>query len=149
MKVTTTNNSAEYAQVAQFAAISKSGENTPHGSLFWSNYNSFTGARAWQDPVGPSFENFNQFSATSGGPVYIPHLYNGKDKTFYFFTYGGARYRTGARYETSVPTAAFRKATIPPCSVPLPSWTQQRASNLPAISSRPTESARWPKHCRI
>ena len=109
MKVTTTNNSAEYAQVAQFAAISKSGENTPHGSLFWSNYNSFSGARAWQDPVGPAFENFNQFSATSGGPVYIPHLYNGKDKTFYFFSYGGARYRTGARYETSVPTAAFRQ----------------------------------------
>jgi hypothetical protein len=109
MKVATTNNSAEYAQVAQFAAISKSGENEPHGSVFWANYNSATGARAWQDSVGPSFENMNQFSATSGGPVYIPHLYNGKNKTFYFFAYGGGRYRTGARYYTSVPTEAFRK----------------------------------------
>jgi hypothetical protein len=59
--------------------------------------------RAWQDPVRPSFENFNQFSATNGGPVCIPHLYNGKDKTFYFFSYGGAR------YQTSVATAAFRE----------------------------------------
>ncbi|HVT93493.1 MAG TPA: TonB-dependent receptor [Bryobacteraceae bacterium] len=109
MKVTTANNSAEYAQVAQFAAVSKSGENSPHGSLFWSNYNSFTGARAWQDPTSPSFENFNQFSATNGGPVYIPHLYNGKDRTFYFFSYGGARYRTGARQEVSIPTPAFRQ----------------------------------------
>jgi hypothetical protein len=109
MKVTTANNSAEYGQVAQFAAISKSGENAPHGSVFWANYNSYTGARAWQDPTSPSFENFNQFSATNGGPVYIPHLYNGQDKTFYFFSYGGARYRTGARSEISVPTTAFRQ----------------------------------------
>lgn len=109
MKVTTANNSAEYAQVAQFAAISKSGENTPHGSLFWANYNSYDGARSWQYPVGPSFENFNQFSVTDGGPVILPHLYNGKDRTFYFFSYGGYRYRTGARSEISVPTEAFRQ----------------------------------------
>ena len=108
MKVSTTNNSAEYAQVAQFAAVSKSGENTPHGGFFWGNYNSATGARSWQDTTGPAFENYNQFTAMNGGPVIIPHLYNGKDHTFYFFTYGGARYRTGARYQTSVPTEAFR-----------------------------------------
>lgn len=108
MKVSTANNSAEYAQVAQFAAVSKSGENTFHGGLFWGNYNSATGARAWQDTTGPAFENFNQFTAMNGGPVLLPHLYNGKNRTFYFFTYGGARYRTGARYNTSVPTDAFR-----------------------------------------
>jgi hypothetical protein len=108
MKVSTANNSAEYAQVAQFAAVSKSGENSPHAGFFWGNYNSATGARAWQDTVGPSFENFNQFTVMNGGPVYLPHLYNGKNRTFYYFTYGGARYRTGARYFTSVPTDAFR-----------------------------------------
>jgi hypothetical protein len=46
MKVSTANNSAEYAQVAQFAAVSKSGENTMHVGFFWGNYNSATGARA-------------------------------------------------------------------------------------------------------
>lgn len=108
MKVSTANNSAEYAQVAQFSAVSKSGENTLHGGLFWGNYNSATGARAWQDRTGPAFENYNQFTAMNGGPVYIPHLYDGRNRTFYFFTYGGARYRTGARYDTSVPTDTFR-----------------------------------------
>lgn len=108
LKVMTTNNSAEYPQVAQFAAVSKSGENAFHGGLFWGNYNSATGARAWQDTTSPSFENYNQFTAMNGGPVYIPHLYNGKNRTFYFFTYGGARYRTGARSQISVPTADFR-----------------------------------------
>ncbi len=72
LKVMTANNSAEYAQVAQFAAISKSGENTLHGSLYWGNYNSFTSARAWQDPTSPGFENFNQDMANIGGPVLGP-----------------------------------------------------------------------------
>jgi hypothetical protein len=112
MKVSTANNSAEYAQVAQFAAVSKSGENTMHAGFFWGNYNSATGARAWQDRTGPAFENFNQFTAMNGGPVFIPHLYNGKNRTFYFFTYGGARYRTGARYNTSVPTDGFRNGNF-------------------------------------
>ena len=109
MQVTTANNSAEFAQVAQFSAISKSGQNTPHGSVFFANYNNHLSARSWANPTSvPGFENYNQFSATNGGPVYIPHLYNGKDKTFYFFSYGGARYRTNAENEISVPTAAFR-----------------------------------------
>lgn len=109
LKVMTANNSAEYAQVAQFSAISKSGENTPHGSLYWGNYNSFTSARAWQDPTSPGFENFNQYMANIGGPVYIPHLYNGKNKTFFFFSYSGAAYRTGSRAQISVPPASFRQ----------------------------------------
>ena len=53
MKVTTANNSAEYAQVAQFAAVSKSGENTPHGSLFWANYNSYHRRQSVAGPYEP------------------------------------------------------------------------------------------------
>lgn len=120
MKVSTANNSAEFAQVAQFAAVSKSGENTFHGGLFWGNYNSATGARAWQDRTGPAFENFNQFTAMNGGRVILPHLYDGRDRTFYFFTYGGARYRTGARYNTSVPPTAFRSGDFSSIAGALP-----------------------------
>ncbi|MGE5646535.1 MAG: carboxypeptidase regulatory-like domain-containing protein [Acidobacteriota bacterium] len=108
MKIMTANNSPEYAQVAQFAAVSKSGTNQVHGGVFWGNYNNYLSARNWQDSAGPSFENHNMFSLNNGGPVYIPKLYDGRNKTFYFFSYGGARYRTGARTWTSVPTEAFR-----------------------------------------
>ncbi len=147
MQVTTANNSAEFAQVAQFAAISKSGQNTPHGSLFWSNYNNYASARSWQNPTSvPSFENYNQFSVTNGGPVYIPHLYNGKDKTFYFFTYGGARYRTGAQSEISVPTAAFRNGDFSSLlgSIPIldPTTGKQFAGNIiPADRISPVATA--------
>lgn len=109
LKVLTANNSAEYAQVAQFAAVSKSGTNEPHGSLYWGNFNNNFSARAWQDTAAPEFTNHNMFAITNGGPVYIPKVYDGRNKTFYFFSYGGARYRVGARQRVTIPTAAFRQ----------------------------------------
>ncbi len=110
IKVQTGVNSAEYSQVAQFLAISKSGGNQYHGSAFWGNFNSYFSTRDFFDTTSqkPSFTNNNEFAATLGGPVVIPKLYNGKDKTFFFFSYGGQRYRNGARNYLSVPTDAFR-----------------------------------------
>ena len=109
MKIMTANNSAEYPQVAQLSMISRSGSNGLHGSFYWGNFNSKFNARAWNDPTKPSFENHNMFAINNGGPVYIPQVYDGHNKTFYFFHYSGARYRTGSRARTSVPTAAFRQ----------------------------------------
>jgi hypothetical protein len=109
MKIMTANNSAEYPQVAQLSMISRSGSNGLHGSFYWGNFNSKFNARAWNDPTKPSFENHNMFAVNNGGPVYIPHVYDGHNKTFYFFHYSGARYRTGSRARISVPTAAFRQ----------------------------------------
>src|SRR5437867_3933285 len=109
MKIMTANNSAEYPQVAQLSMISRSGSNGLHGSFYWGNFNSKFNARAWNDPTKPSFENHNMFAINNGGPVYIPHVYDGHNKTFYFFHYSGSRYRTGNRARTSVPTPAFRQ----------------------------------------
>ncbi|HLV01916.1 MAG TPA: carboxypeptidase-like regulatory domain-containing protein, partial [Acidobacteriota bacterium] len=95
VKIMTTNASAEYAQVAQFAAVSRSGTNDLHGSLYWGNFNSYFSARQWESPTGASFTNHNMFAVTNGGPIFIPGLYDGRDRTFYFFSYGGARYRIG------------------------------------------------------
>lgn len=46
----------------------------------------------------------NQFGGTVGGPVVIPKLYNGKNKTFFFFDYQGSRYVTPRPYTDNVPT---------------------------------------------
>jgi carboxypeptidase family protein/TonB-dependent receptor-like protein len=114
VKVQTTNNSAEFAQVAQFIGISKAGENNFHGSLYWGNFNSIFSARSFFDSGDPAFVNHNMFATTIGGPVRFPKklfgplAYDGQDKTFFFFSYGGARYRTGNRSYVSVPTTAFR-----------------------------------------
>jgi hypothetical protein len=110
IKVQSANNTAEYAQVAQFNTVSKSGGDRVHGSVFWGNFNSYFSTRDFFDYTStkPSFTNNNEFAVTFGGPVYIPKLYNGRDKTFFFFSYEGQRYRIGNRGYVSVPTDAMR-----------------------------------------
>mgnify|MGYP005857320313 CR=1 FL=1 len=46
IKTLTSNSSAEHGQVAQFAAVSKQGTNTPHGSLYWGKFNSAYSSRS-------------------------------------------------------------------------------------------------------
>ncbi len=112
IKILTANTSAEYAQVAQFLAVSKSGTNAPHGAFYWGIFNSATQARSWSDRQPVSFTNHNMFAASGGGPVVIPKLYNGKDRTFFFASYSGARYRIGNRQYMIVPTAAMRQGNF-------------------------------------
>jgi hypothetical protein len=50
----------------------------------------------------------NQFGIVGGGPVYIPRLYQQRNKTFFFAAYEGLRLSTPVPYTTTVPTAAER-----------------------------------------
>lgn len=109
IRILTSNSSAEYAQVAQFAAVSKSGTNEPHGALYWGIFNSAFSARSWADRQPVSFTNHNLFAVNGGGPVYIPRLYDGRNRTFFFASYSGARYRVGNRVFRIVPTEAMRQ----------------------------------------
>ena len=96
VKIQTSTYSAEYGRQpgAQVSLVSKSGTNTFHGTAYDYLRNSMTDANDWfSDNLGvkkvPSRQN--DFGATLGGPVRIPFLYNGKDKTFFFFSYEGLR----------------------------------------------------------
>jgi hypothetical protein len=108
IKIITANTSAEYPQVAQFMAVSKQGSNSYHGSFYWGIFNSNFSARSWPQLVAPAFTNHNMYVANGGGPVIIPGLYNGKNKTFFFASYNGALYRVGARSTLTLPTTAMR-----------------------------------------
>ncbi|MBI4903054.1 MAG: TonB-dependent receptor [Acidobacteria bacterium] len=112
IKILTANTSAEYAQVAQFAAVSKSGTNSPHASFYWGNFNSSFSSRSWADRVPVAFINHNMFALLGGGPVYIPKVYDGRNKTFFFASYSGARYREASRSFLSVPTPAMRQGNF-------------------------------------
>ena len=61
-----------------------------------------TSFSATASPV-PAYHQ-NQFGATLGGPVYIPKIYNGKDRTFFFVDYQGNRLVTPAPATSTVPT---------------------------------------------
>lgn len=50
----------------------------------------------------------NQFGVAVGGPVYLPHLYEQRNKTFFFFNYEGHRDHNAGQYSGTVPLPAFR-----------------------------------------
>jgi hypothetical protein len=87
--VQTTAFSAEYSNTGGgvISATTKSGTNQFNGAALWYNRNpNFAAAPFTQAATNRPFPTlkYNQFSLTAGGPVYIPKLYNGKNKTFWF-----------------------------------------------------------------
>lgn len=96
--------SAEYGSSANQINISiKSGTNGLHGSAFEFLRNDFMDARKFFDQGVPVLRQ-NQFGYTVGGPVYIPKIYNGKNRTFFFANYEGQRTNTAGTAYTFVPT---------------------------------------------
>ena len=89
----------------------KSGTNEFHGSAYEFLRNDKLDANGYFSNFSgqpkPSFRR-NQFGVSAGGPLSIPGLYNGKDKTFIFGLYEGLRQSTPANFTNTVPTAAFR-----------------------------------------
>jgi hypothetical protein len=89
VRIEVSGGGAQYSTPATGIITTKSGTNQLHGSLFWTGVNNtIVGvAKARQNPsnfVAPNFKR-NEFGPSAGGPVVIPHLYNGKNKTFWFF----------------------------------------------------------------
>jgi hypothetical protein len=116
-KVATNNLSPEYGRFAGGVVnfTTKSGSNNLHGeaweflrnrdldaNTFFSNSNG--------TPRGAFTQN--QFGFNVGGPVEIPKLVHGRNKTFFFVDYEGFRLREGASYTETVPTAAERMGNL-------------------------------------
>jgi hypothetical protein len=108
-KLLSANYSAEYGHSGGgFEVFStKSGTNTFHGSLFEYFRNNDLDARGFISPTTP-INRQNEFGATIGGPVRLPH-YDGRNRTFFYFVYDGFRYAAGATNQLiTLPTAAQR-----------------------------------------
>jgi hypothetical protein len=114
-KVITNGISAEYGRLSGglVEVVTRGGANEYHGELFDYNQNTVLNANPWQqNALGGRRVQFNQniFGGWFGGPVSIPKLYNGKNKTFFMFNYEGQRRRqAGALQTMSVPTEAERR----------------------------------------
>jgi hypothetical protein len=106
--VQTSNYSARYGGNAGGVVnvVTKSGANQLHGDVFEFNRNSVFNARNFFANKRDTLKR-NQFGGTLGGPVTIPGVYHGKDKTFFFVGYQGTRIRdTGLGKSAYVPTPA-------------------------------------------
>src|SRR5689334_3980664 len=112
-KVQTNYFSAEFGNTGGSVVnmITKSGTNDLHGTVYEFHRNSALNANDWfANRAGRSIPDFkrNVFGGTVGGPVRIPHLYNGKDKTFFFYDYEGTRQSSATTRNMTVPTAQER-----------------------------------------
>jgi hypothetical protein len=90
-------------------AVIKSGTNQLHGSAWEFLRNNKLDGRNYFDALGPVPQyQQNQFGATFGGPVLLPHLYDGRSRTFFFVDYEGYRVRQAQTQVAFVPPTAWR-----------------------------------------
>jgi hypothetical protein len=95
--------------------VTKSGSNQMHGSFFEFARNASFDARNYFDHKSVADERRippfvrNEFGFTNGGPVVLPGIYDGRDRTFYFGQYQGFRQVLGTTQVIPVPTAAERQ----------------------------------------
>ncbi|MDQ6701007.1 MAG: TonB-dependent receptor [Acidobacteriota bacterium] len=110
-KVQTANYSAEYGRLAGgvINMVLKSGTNRLHGVLFEFLRNDIFDARNFFDADKSKLRR-NQFGGTVGGPIAIPKLYNGHDKTFFLFSWESYRQVLGETRLGRVPTTLERQA---------------------------------------
>jgi hypothetical protein len=113
-KVETSTYSADLggAPGGQVNMITKRGGNQLHGTLWEFNRNNAL-TQSYDAIAGRSVDpprlNRNQFGANIGGPVFLPKLYNGRDRTFFFFNWESGRLAQGATPGLRiVPTVAQR-----------------------------------------
>ncbi len=164
---------AEYGfSASQVNIVSKSGTNRLHGSIFESARNNDFDAHPFPTatnlitatPTTIAPLRLNQFGFVADGPVYIPKVYNGRDKTFWMANYEGWRMNNGELLEESMPNPAvlqgdFTAETYPNLGVlggvslpggPLPAYgtaacTALLANGYNCIPVNPYTGASMPK----
>ena len=90
-------------------AIVKSGTNKFHGSLYELHRDASLDAHNFFENLGGIPKApfiWNEFGGSAGGPVYIPKIYNGKDKTFIFGAYDVSRLKLGTTFSSRAPSSA-------------------------------------------
>ena len=111
IRVSEANNGAEFGGVADITTVSKAGTNKFHGGVFENNENTAYNAN---DPFALTKPKIlmNDFGGTLGGPVVVPHLYEGKNNTFFFVSYEGLRLPRETPIVLSVPSLAMRAGNL-------------------------------------
>ncbi|MBM3752691.1 MAG: hypothetical protein FJW38_01775 [Acidobacteria bacterium] len=104
IRVQGVGNTAEFGQPGDITVTSKSGTNQYHGAAFWYHQNRALDARAFSQPSLPAKVS-NTFGYTMGGPVLIPKLYSGKNRTFFYFTWESMRLPRQGTVQNTVPTS--------------------------------------------
>lgn len=116
-KVITSNFDAQQGHTAGAVVnvVSKSGSNSVHGTLYEFDRNDALSANDFfSNRLGKRKQplRYHRWGGTVGGPVFIPKLYNGKNKTFFFFAYEGLKDNQPETNTFTVPTLAERNGDL-------------------------------------
>jgi hypothetical protein len=114
------NDLAEYGGAAGgiVSVVTKSGTNQFHGALWEFLRNADMDARGYFESTLPPLKQ-NQYGASVGGPVWIPKVYNGKNKTFFYAAFEGFQIRSAITTGSLAPTAAERSGDFSALGVPI------------------------------
>src|ERR1700677_2188156 len=110
IRVSESNNNAEYTGEADVTTTARAGTNDFHGGAFENLEN--TALTAGNPFTGRPSLHMNDFGGFGGGPVRIPHLYNGRDKTFFFGSYEGLRLPRQFPLVESFPSLDMRNGNL-------------------------------------
>ncbi len=125
-KIQTGTYSAEYGRMGNgvYDFATKSGTNHFHGELFEYLRNTALNARGFYNP-NTRVVHQNDFGGTAGGPVYLPHIYDGRNKLFFFFAWESSKFTSGASTSLiSVPTMAMRHGDFS-------GWVDSKGNQIP------------------
>ncbi|MCL4794963.1 MAG: TonB-dependent receptor [Bryobacteraceae bacterium] len=108
-RIETVGSGAQFSRPGTITMVTKSGTNQFHGTMFETFRNNGAGlvSRRRQDGNTAAFLARNEFGASAGGPILIPKVYDGRNKSFWFFAYEGLRTRSRSFYQARVPTDAM------------------------------------------
>ena len=118
IRVSEINNTAEYGGISDITTVSRGGTNQYHGGAFENHQNSAFAARNTFSAKVPKVI-MNDFGGFFGGPLSIPKLYNGKDRTFFFATFEALRLPSQQVLLESVPSQALRGGDLSAYSAPV------------------------------
>ncbi len=109
LRISGVNNSAEYGSAGVVAQTTKGGTNSLHGQATWSQENGALGARNFFAEESNRGVPYNTWTFDIGGPIVIPRVYDGHNRTFFFFHHEGEEYRVTSPWVYNFPTAAMRQ----------------------------------------
>ena len=127
----------------QINIVSKGGTNAPHGAVFWDDRNDAFDAKPFPTandilagtPTANPVLRQNQFGFVMGGPIFIPKVYDGRNKSFFMANYEGWRITNGARQVTSVPNPAVLQGDFSAETYAAPAGSGLPGGPLPAYGT--------------
>jgi outer membrane receptor protein involved in Fe transport len=140
IKVTDSNGAADTPGFGTVITTTKGGTNNYHGSAFYVTDNSYFNAAPFFSPVRTKSPLLQWYGGSVGGPVVIPKLYNGHNKTFFFVTW---EHRT---FPVSGGRPSFVPITLPSANFELGNFSQLLTGTSPLYISNPSTGVDYPSN---